>query len=218
MWRKVPLASESNCDHDYYDYDYYGYCGYHDYHYCHYYDSKCLLVWFQIPLPASHGVCSCLVPCLHPSYSSVNADLGWVQKSPSDIIHKPCMYAFRRPSNTVCVVLSEIDQLQHTGSAHAWLLVPSIVFDCERQSRLSPKIPRDVVYKPCMYAFRRPSDTVCVVPSEIDQLQHTGLYCLMLLAPLNAHDRPGTSSFWSGFTMSFLWRQFFHMSLLDGTA
>ena len=166
----------------------------------------------------THGVCSCLVPCLHPSYSSVNADLGWVQKSPSDIIHKPCMYAFRRPSNTVCVVLSEIDQLQHTGSAHAWSLVPSIVFDCERRSRLSPKIPRDVVYKPCLYAFRRPSDTVCVVPSEIDQLQHTGLYCLMLLAPLNAHDRPGTSSFWSGFTMSFLWRQFFHMSLLDGTA
>ena len=139
-------------------------------------------------------------------------------KSPRDVVFKPCMYAFRRPSNTVCVVLSEIDQLQHTGSARAWSLVPSIVFDCELRSRLSPKIPRDVVYKPCLYALRRPSDTVCVVPSEIDQLQHTGLYCLMLLAPLNAHDRPGTSSFWSGFTMSFLWRQFFHMSLLDGTA
>ena len=56
-------------------------------------------------------------------------------------------------------------------------------------------------------------NTVCVVLSEIDQLQHTGLYCLLLLAPSIAHDRPGTSSFWSGLAMSSLWRQFPHMDL-----
>ena len=104
-------------------------------------------------------------------------------------------------------VWSEIGQLHHMANHH--VCTP---FGASKSLRGT------LFYKPCLYAFRRPNDAVCVVPSEIDQLQHTGLYCLMLLAPLNAHDRPGTSSFWSGFTMSFLWRQFFHMSLLDGTA
>ena len=125
-----------------------------------------------------------LGPLFRPSYPTVIVGLGWIQKSPRDVVYKPCMYAFRRPSNTVCVVLSEIGQLQHTGSAHAWSLVPYSTVNANLG--WVHKSPRDVVHKPCMYAFRRPSNTVCVVLSEIDQLQHTGLYCLMLLAPPSA--------------------------------